>query len=142
MRNPATGVNLPRVVMEERRYLTHEQVELLARACASPADLSKHRRRDERENDAYRLVVLFLAYTGVRFGELAALRVGRLDFLRRRAVIVESVTLVNGVQSWGTPKGHAARCRSRRFSSRSWPRMLPDVAATSSCLPVCVEGEP
>ena len=109
VRNPATGVNLPRVVMEERRYLTHEQVELLARACASPADLSKHRRRDERENDAYRLVVLFLAYTGVRFGELAALRVGRLDFLRRRAVIVESVTLVNGVQSWGTPKGHERR---------------------------------
>jgi integrase len=109
VRNPATGVNLPRVVTEERRYLTHEQVELLARACASPADPSKHRRRDERENDAYRLVVLFLAYTGVRFGELAALRVGRLDFLRRRAAIVESVTPVNGVQMWGTPKGHERR---------------------------------
>jgi integrase len=108
-RNPAQGVNLPRVVTEERRYLTHEQVELLARTCASPADLSKHRRRDERENDAYRLVVLFLAYTGVRFGELAALGVGRLDFLRRRAAIVESVTLVNGVQTWGTPKGHERR---------------------------------
>jgi integrase len=57
----------------------------------------------------YRLVVLFLAYTGVRFGELAALRVGRLDFLRRRAAIVESVTPVNGVQTWGTPKGHERR---------------------------------
>ena len=108
-RNPAQGVNLPRVVTEERRYLTHEQVELLARACASPADPSKHRRRDERETDAYRLVVLFLAYTGARFGELAALRVGRLDFLRRRVAIVESVTLVNGVQTWGTPKGHERR---------------------------------
>jgi hypothetical protein len=34
--------------------------------------------------------VLFLAYTG-RFGEIAALRAGRLDFLRRRALIAESV---------------------------------------------------
>ena len=27
----------------------------------------------------YRLVVLFLAYTGVRFGEMAALKVKRVD---------------------------------------------------------------
>jgi integrase len=40
---------------------------------------------------------------------MAALRVGRLDFLRRRALIAESVTLVNGVQTWGTPKGHERR---------------------------------
>jgi integrase len=53
--------------------------------------------------------VLFLAYTGVRFGEMAALRVGRLDLMRRRATIAESVTLVRGVQTWGTPKGHERR---------------------------------
>jgi len=57
----------------------------------------------------YRLVVLFLAYTGARVGEMAALRVGRLDFLHRRAVIAESVTEVSGVQVWGTPKGHERR---------------------------------
>jgi integrase len=57
----------------------------------------------------YRLVVLVLAYTRARFGEMAALRVGRLDFLRRRAVIAESVTEVSGVQVWGTPKGHERR---------------------------------
>jgi integrase len=44
------------------------------------------------------LTVLFLAYTGVRFGEMAALRVGRLDLLRRRAIIAESVTEVHGAQ--------------------------------------------
>jgi integrase len=54
-------------------------------------------------------VVLFLAYTGLRFGELAALRVGRLDFERRRAVIAESVTLVRSEQVWGTPKSHERR---------------------------------
>jgi len=110
VRNPAAGVNLPRVVKDERRFLTHEQVDALATACATPADVSKHRRLDERENPAYRLIVLFLAYTGVRFGEMAALRVGRLDFLRRRAIIAESVTMVTGRgQVWGTPKGHERR---------------------------------
>ena len=72
--------------------------------------MSRHRRLDERENDAARLVVLFLAYTGVRFGELAALRVGRLDLTRRRATIAESVTVVPGRgQVWGTPKSHERR---------------------------------
>ena len=92
VRNPAAGVSLPRVNSAERMYLSHEQVHELAEACGS-----------------HRLVVLFLAYTGVRFGEMAALRVGRLDLMRRRATIAESVTLVRGVQTWGTPKGHERR---------------------------------
>jgi len=52
---------------------------------------------------------LFLAYTGVRCGELAALRIHRIDLMRRRAWIAASVTLVSGVQTWGTPKGHERR---------------------------------
>ncbi|GAB3312791.1 site-specific integrase [Geodermatophilus aquaeductus] len=109
-RNPAAGIRLPRAVDRERRYLTHRQVDQLATACARPAVISKHRRLSERENDTYRLVVLFLAYTGVRFGELAALKVGRLDLTRRRAVIAESVTTVHRAgQVWGSPKGHTRR---------------------------------
>ncbi len=58
----------------------------------------------------YRLVVLFLAYTGVRFGEMAALKVKRVDLTRRRAVIAESVTPVQGKGLvWGTPKSHQRR---------------------------------
>jgi integrase len=92
-RNPAKGISLPRVVPTERSYLSHEQVAVLADACGR-----------------YRLAVLFLAYTGIRFGELAALRVGRLDLIRRRATIAESVTEVaqRGLV-WGTPKGHERR---------------------------------
>ena len=90
VRNPAADMNLPRVVASERRYLTHEQVRLLANECASPPPTaSKHAPKVENWNAQYRLVVLFLAYTGVRFGEMAALRVGRVDFLRKRAVIAE-----------------------------------------------------
>lgn len=109
LRNPAADIKLPRPESREQRYLTHEQVHDLARAAAGPSSPSKHRRHDERENDQYRLIVLFLAYTGVRFGEMAALRVRRIDFLRRRAMIAESVTLVVSTQVWGTPKGHEKR---------------------------------
>ena len=82
---------------------------MLAREAVGPVDPSRHRRPAERASDQYRLIVLFLAYTGVRFGEMAALRVRRVDFLRRRATIAESVTVVGGQQIWGTPKGHAKR---------------------------------
>jgi integrase len=50
-----------------------------------------------------------LAFTGLRFGELAALRVGRVDLLRRRLEIAESVTEVNGATVFGTPKTHHRR---------------------------------
>ena len=40
---------------------------------------------------------------------MAALRVERIDFLRRRVVIAESVTLVGSQQVWATPKGHERR---------------------------------
>jgi integrase len=105
VRNPAAGVNLPRVVKAEQRYLTHEQVASLADACVQPSLLSKHRRWDERENASARLIVLFLSYTGVRWGELAALRVGRVDLLRRRALIAGSVTVVRGAQGLGHSEG-------------------------------------
>ena len=109
-RNVAAQVNLPRPVKHERRYLTHAQVDALAHACGYPAEVSKHRAHDERTNEMYRLVVLFLAYTGVRFGEMAALRVGRIDLAKRRTVIAESVTPVQGLgMVWGTTKTHQRR---------------------------------
>ncbi len=109
-RNVASGVNLPRVGRHEHLYLNHDQVDDLAHACGYPADPSKHASYDTRANETYRLVVLFLAYTGVRFGEMAALRINRLDLRRGRAAIVASVTPVQGQGLvWGTPKNHQRR---------------------------------
>jgi integrase len=124
VRNPAEGISLPRVVVTERRYLTHAQVAELAEACACPRPdlISKHRRHSERRVEEYKLIVLFLAYTGVRFGELAALCVGRLDLLRRRATIAESVTEVQGRAVFSTPKTHQSR-------SVPIPRFLADALA-------------
>lgn len=91
--NPAKGVSLPRVEQAEKRYLTHAQVDQLAEAVGAE----------------WRLLVLVLAYTGLRWGELAALKVSRLDLLRRRIIVAESVTPIRGVMTWGTPKGHERR---------------------------------
>lgn len=92
-RNPAKGVALPRVRPAPKRHLTHEQVDELA------AEVGPH----------WSTLVYFLAYTGVRFGEAAALRVSGLDLGRRRASIVESVTPVRGVMVWGDTKTHERR---------------------------------
>src|SRR3712207_1615900 len=91
-RNPAAGVDLPRLPKSERRYLTHAQLAELA---------------DGRSEE--RLLVLVLGYTGLRWGEAAALRVHRVDFLRRRLAVEESVTQVGGRLVFGSPKTHAHR---------------------------------
>ncbi len=109
-RNVVQGVNLPRVGRHEHLYLTHEAVEALANQCGFPDHPSRHATYDTRANASYRLVVLFLAYTGARFGEMAALKVARLDLRRGRAMIAESVTPIAGQGLvWGTPKNHQRR---------------------------------
>lgn len=91
-RNPALGVPLPRQSKGEQIYLTHDEVDRLADAAGE-----------------YRLVLLFLAYTGVRYGEMAALRVKSIDWLRRRALISDAVADVNGHAVFSTPKNHHRR---------------------------------
>jgi integrase len=91
-RNAARGVRLPKLAKTEKRFLTHDQVRNLADA-AGP----------------YRLVVLLLAYCGLRWGELAALRVRRVDLMRCRLTVAEALTEVRGRLVWRTPKSHQVR---------------------------------
>ncbi|MGA8254652.1 MAG: site-specific integrase [Mycobacterium sp.] len=53
-------------------------------------------------------VVRFLAYTGLRWGEMSALWVGDFDMLRRRVNVSRSVTEFNGLV-WSTPKSWERR---------------------------------
>jgi integrase len=106
-RNPAAGVRLPRVQPADKRFLTHEQVGALADACGD-----------------YRTAVLLLAYCGLRWGELAGLKVGRVDLLRRRVEVAEAVSEVRGSLVWGTPKSHQRR-------SVPLPRFLVDDLAVA-----------
>jgi len=106
-RNVAEDISLPRVVTGEKRFLTHSQVEDMAELVAAH----------------WQLLVRFLAYTGLRWGEVAALRVSRLDLERRRVVVAESVSPVKGVMVWGSTKGHERR-------EVAIPRfLLPDLEA-------------
>jgi integrase len=105
VRNPAKGVDLPRVKAKPKRFLTHEQVAIMAREvgeCRPDGALSG-------PPSQWRLVVLFLAYTGLRWGELAALRVRNLDLLRRRVIVEESVSPIRGKMVFSDTKGHERR---------------------------------
>lgn len=92
-RNPARGVeNLPRKHAKRHVYLTHADVERLA------DEAGKHR-----------VLVLVLAYCGLRWGEATALRVEHLDLLRRRLHVVENAVQVGMTVHVGTPKSHQHR---------------------------------
>ncbi len=51
VRNVSAGVNLPRTVKHEHRYLTHDQVDDLATATGYPAGASKFSSLDTRTNE-------------------------------------------------------------------------------------------
>lgn len=85
-RNPCDGVKLPKRQHADRGYLSHVQVAALVDAV-------------ERQGE----VVRFLASTGLRWGEMAALRVQDFDMLRRRVNVSHSVTESGGLV-WSTPK--------------------------------------
>jgi integrase len=107
--NPAQGVSLPRANSRRRRYLDAGQVESLAmeagtapQGCADAARTAAYR--------ANELAVFVLAYFGLRWSELAALRVEHIDLVRGRINIREAVTEINGGRlAWGAPKSHEAR---------------------------------
>lgn len=92
VRNVADGVRLPRVRRDEPTFLSHAQVDQLADACGD-----------------YGLLIRTLAYTGLRWGEVTAITVRRLDLLRRRIEVAEAVTDVGGELVFGTPKSHQRR---------------------------------
>lgn len=93
--NQATGVRAPRRTPKVKRYLTHRQVALVAEACSTPEDT---------------LITECLCYFGLRAGELFALRVEDVDFLRRRVNVSRSVTDVRGEGLvWSATKTYEAR---------------------------------
>ncbi len=57
----------------------------------------------------YRALVQLAAETGMRIGELAALRVGRIDVLRRTVAVAEAAVEVHGELIYGEPKSSAGR---------------------------------
>jgi integrase len=92
-RSPCRGVKLPKWTRRETRFLGIDELHELAAAI----------------NPRFRVLVLTTGLTGARFGELAALRVGDLNLLRRRLTITRSLTEVRGELTETEPKTAASR---------------------------------
>lgn len=91
--SPADGLPLPTIERAELRILNPAEVDHLASTI------------DRR----YALLVRAAAYSGLREGELFALRRGRVDLLRRTIQVVETAATVRGAVVFGPPKTRRAR---------------------------------
>jgi hypothetical protein len=90
--SPAEGVRLPRARSSEMRLLDGAEVADLAAALP----------------DRYSSLAVAGAYTGLRWGELAGLRVGDLDMLRRRLTVRSTLIEPSGeTPRLGPPKSKA-----------------------------------
>jgi len=106
--SPCQAVKLPSDRQhDEMHFLTPEQVNVLASAMP----------------DRFRVAILTAAYTGLRAGELWALRVGRLNLLAATLDAVESVIDINGTLTSGPTK-------TGRRRSITLPRFLCDELGT------------
>ncbi len=92
-RNPLRGVKPPRVEPKPMRFLSHDDVATLA--C--------------HVDPRYRAFVLVAAYTGLRAGELMALRRMHIDLLHQTITIDEQVQYVGGRHLVLPPKSAAGR---------------------------------
>jgi integrase len=91
--DPCQDVPLPPERVEEQRFLSAEEVATLAdsvKAC-------------------FRVLVLLAVYGGLRFGELAGPRRKRVDVLRGRVTVAETLSDVDGELTFGPPKTRRSR---------------------------------
>jgi integrase len=91
-RSPVRGIRLPAEDRKEPRLLSHEELHSLAKAV--PAE--------------YRAVIFVAAVLGLRWSEVAGLRVGRVDFLRRTVTVIETIAEVEGRLMAAPPKSKAS----------------------------------
>jgi integrase len=96
--NPAARIKMPKQNKRHKKFRTHGQVaELAAAVDAKPS------------GEGYGLLVLVLACCGLRWGELAGLRVRDLDFVRGRLEVHATMIEVDGYMEESTPKDYEER---------------------------------
>ena len=90
--NPAKGIPLPKKHSKRQVFFTNEQLHQLAAQCGE-----------------YRLLILLLGYTGLRWGEAIALTGDDVNLLTRRINIDKNVVWLDGTPVAGTPKSGKGR---------------------------------
>jgi integrase len=108
-RNRASRTKFPPLRQKSHTYLTTSEVAALAAACGRQGD-----------------VVLLLAYTGLRFGEVVGLRSEDVNLCARRIRVRRSITQVGGKLVEGNPKSAAGR-RSIPLPERLMPILIERV---------------
>ena len=90
--NPIERLPVPKIEREEMRFLTDDELWRLA----------------DTIDPRYRGFVLLAGYSGLRLGEMLALRWQRVDLLRRQVTVVETLSDLAGHVSFGPPKTKSA----------------------------------
>lgn len=111
--NPAHRSGLPELEHAEMRFLTEPEAERLLAAVP----------------DRHRPLVLLLLFTGLRWAEAVGLRVGRVDVLERRVMVVETMQELagSGELVFVTPKSRRSR-RTVTFPVRVADALIERVA--------------
>lgn len=92
--SPCRRIPLPKIERKEMRFLEPKKVAKLAAATG---------------DHHYPTLVYTTAYVGLRWGELAGLRLSKVDPLRRTIRVDEQLIEVKGELSYGPPKSAAGR---------------------------------
>jgi integrase len=90
---PCRGIKLPRARVDERVFL----------------DVDGVRRLVAEVPERYQALVVLAYLSGMRWSELAGLRVSRLELLARRLHVVEVAQEAKGKVTFGPPKSRASR---------------------------------
>jgi integrase len=122
--DPVIGISLPRRPKREMHPLTVEQIEALAEAISHPElkPGGNGARVGRSERPDLGLAVRLAAYTGLRAGELWAIRRKHVDLDHRIIRVMESVTEVGGELIFGSTKTGANR-------AVTWPASLDEAIA-------------
>ncbi|MFN3217661.1 MAG: tyrosine-type recombinase/integrase [Acidimicrobiales bacterium] len=107
--NPVEDIKAPRKAKTEMVFLNENQVRALAEEIKDPPPLQRGASHREGGYPDYALLVLFAAYTGLRAGEIGALRVSRINLLRRRVEVSESADEAHGRFNIGPTKTYSGR---------------------------------
>jgi integrase len=123
--NPAAALRLAKTVQKRKRYLSHAEVGALAQAVG---------RQPNGAELGYDILVLVLAYCGLRWGEASGLRVKDVDLGRSRLNIEVTVVMVKGHQRQEAPKDYEHR--SIPIPAFLCPHLARQIAGRSPNSPV------
>jgi integrase len=102
--NPVDGAKIPMPPSAEVTFLTAEQISTLAWEVANPPITKGGGEHRQATYPDYGLLVRFAGFSGLRAGEIVALRSGAVDLMRGRVHVLNSASEVHGKIHFGPPK--------------------------------------